>query len=293
MTNLAIGPPPQLSQDGHWRWDGHQWEPTQPPSPEHRKRSGPVSAQLSPDGCWWWNGREWAPAEAIRPRPRASRRRRVMWIVVAVLGGLVAFGGLGYGLDQVLKVADTYQADLTIGHGDFPASTVGNTSTSYHKDGFHLWISRAGGVHPSAVEAPRPYIAAEVTVTATQVSSPAYAAFGPWCFSDESNGYGMDLAADGYVAITRLRDGKPTVIGDGQAAAWRPGQTRKLAIVCRLTDTGDEISAYVNGVKVATATRPPDLREIRATGFTGFVPLRSSGPGEWIITSFSRRNPLA
>jgi hypothetical protein len=206
---------------------------------------------------------------------------------------MVIAGGLGYALSLGMKAADTYQADLTTGHGDFPASTLGNTSTSYHKDGFHLWISRAGGVRPAAVETHRPYIAAEVTVTVTQVSSPGVAAFGPWCFSDQSNGYGMDLAADGYVAITRLKDGKPTVIGDGQAAAWRPGQTRKLAIVCRLHDNGDEISAYVNGVKVATATQPPELREIRATGFTGWVPLKSSGPGEWIITSFSRHNPLA
>jgi hypothetical protein len=62
MANLTAQPPPQLSSDGHWRWDGHQWEPVQP------GQRGFVPAQLSSDGQWWWNGKRWVPAKAaLRP----------------------------------------------------------------------------------------------------------------------------------------------------------------------------------------------------------------------------------
>jgi hypothetical protein len=90
MANLMTGPPPQLSQDGHWRWDGHQWEPAQPSSPEHRKRSGPVSAQLSPDGQWWWTGREWVPAEALKPDRRGDRAATALGLGFLPLGAAFA-----------------------------------------------------------------------------------------------------------------------------------------------------------------------------------------------------------
>ena len=58
------------------------------------------------------------------------------------------------------------------------------------------------------------------------------------------------------MTITYLRDGTKIVIGRGQAAAWLPGQTRKLTLVCQLDGAGDRISASVNGVKVAEVNRP-------------------------------------
>lgn len=272
-------------------WDGANWTAlvsdggvTASDSLESPPTPAPAGPPLPPQGL----------AERPSPATPASlrRRRRVMWIALATaVAAFVIIGG--FGLSDALKTADTYQADLTTGHGDFPAITSGNTATSYQPDGFHLRIGQAGGFRPTGVTTPRSYIAAEVTATVTQLSSPAGAGFGPWCFYDINNGYGMDLASDGQVTITYLKQGNPTVVGEGTAAVWRPGQTRKLTIVCRLTDTGDRVSAFVNGAKAADIAQPPSLREIKATGFAGFLPAPSPGPGEWTVTSFSRVNPLS
>jgi hypothetical protein len=128
------------------------------------------------------------------------------------------------GLEYALQSQDTYRADLTEGHGDFPATTIGHTSTSYQTDGFHLRIDAAGGFRPAGVKAPKSYEAAEVTANAEEVSSPQGAGFGPWWFYDESNGYGMALAADGIVTITSFLDGNRTDIATGTTARWEPGQ---------------------------------------------------------------------
>jgi hypothetical protein len=230
----------------------------------------------------------------VQAPPRRRWYRRPWFIVpavvvVAVLGLFVA----GTGLEFVMKTADTYHADLTTGRGDFRAVTIGNTATSYQPDGFHLRITQAGVFRPAGVTTPRPYIAAEVTATVTQVSSPAGAGFGPLCFNDLNNGYWMALAPGGQVTITYLKDGTKTVIGRGQAAAWLPGQTRKLTLVCHLDGTGDRISASVNGVNVAEAAHQSAIASIKATGFAGSLPTAAHGPGEWTVTSFSRSNPLA
>jgi hypothetical protein len=79
MANLTAQPPPQLSQDGRWRWDGNQWEPVRP----HQR--GPVPAQRSADGQWWWEGRWWVPAEAVL---RPHQTRLASW---ALLLGLIPF----------------------------------------------------------------------------------------------------------------------------------------------------------------------------------------------------------
>lgn len=210
-------------------------------------------------------------------------------LVVGVLGLLVA----GAGLEFVLKTADTYQTDLTTGSGDFGAFTFGNTVTSYQSDGFHLRITQPGVFRPAALNTPRPYIAAEVTATVTQVSSPVGGRFGPLCFNDLNNGYWMALAPDGQVTITYLKDGNKTVIGRGQAAAWLPGQTRKLTLRCQLSDGRNKVSAFVNGVKVAETVHQSAMPSIKATGLAGLLPAGAPGPGEWAVTSFSRTNPLA
>jgi hypothetical protein len=232
------------------------------------------------------------PPVQAPPKRRWYRRRWFLVpavVVVALLGLFVA----GAGLDFVMKTADTYQADLTTGSGDFRAVTIGNTATSYQPDGFHLRIAQAGVFRPAGVTTPRPYIAAEVTATATQVSSPAGAGFGPLCVNDLNNGYWMALAPGGQVTISYLNDGAKTVIGRGQAAAWPRGQTRKLTLVCHLGRAGDRISASVNGVKVAEAAHQSAIASIKGTGFAGSLPTTAPGPGEWTVTSFSRSNPLA
>lgn len=188
-------------------------------------------------------------------------------------------------------VEHAYWADLTTGRGDFPAVTTGTTTTSYQPDGFHLRSAQPDGFCPVAVSTPKSCTAATVAATVTEVSSPAGAGFGPWCFDELDNGYGMALASDGQVTITHLENGNPTVIGGGHAAAWLPGQTRELAIVCQLGGTGDRVSAFVDGAKVADMAPPTYIPEIKATGFAATAPTGASGPGEWAVTSFSRDVP--
>jgi hypothetical protein len=229
------------------------------------------------------------------PIQAPAKRRwylRLRFVIPAtILGVLMA----GAGLDIMMKDANTYQADLTTGSGDFRAYTSGNTTTSYQPDGFHLRITQAGGFGSAGVTTPgRGY---EVTATVTRVSSPGRGAgFGPWCFNDQNTGYWMSLTADGQVTITYLKDGNETLIASGQAAAWGPGQTRKLTLVCNVigepspfaSGAEDEVSAFVNGVKAAEGKYLSHIPEIKATGFAGVVPEAADGPGEWIVTSFSR-----
>jgi hypothetical protein len=218
------------------------------------------------------------------------------WITVLTAGVAVA-GAVGLtwrtgrtpvplAAEHGLASPSTYWADLTTGHGDFPAVTTGTTTTSYQPDGFHLRSAQADGFRPVTVSTPASCTAATVTATVTEVSSPAGAGFGPWCFHDPDNGYGMALARDGQVTITHLENGNPTAIGGGHAAAWLRGQTRELAIVCQLGGTSDRVSAFVDGAKVADMTPPTCITEINATGFAATAPKRTSGPGEWAVTGF-------
>ena len=227
----------------------------------------------------------------------AENRITVLAGLAAVAAAVGLFGWfprsnpLPAGWEYGLNSPGTYWADLTTGHGDFPAVTIGNTTTSYQPDGFHLQITQAGSFRRTAVTTPKPCTAAEVTATVTEVSSPAGAGFGPWCFDDLNNGYGMALASDGQVTITHLEDGTPAVIGGGHAAAWLPGQTKDLAIACQLGDTGERVSAFVDGVKVADTASQSPMPAIKATGFAATVPRAAPGPGEWAVIAFSRDAP--
>jgi Flp pilus assembly secretin CpaC len=59
-SDTSVG---QLSPDGHWRWDGSQWQPAgqdaQQQQPQSQASAGDQSGstavgQLSPDGNWQW-----------------------------------------------------------------------------------------------------------------------------------------------------------------------------------------------------------------------------------------------
>ncbi|HEY3866822.1 MAG TPA: hypothetical protein VGM10_00650 [Actinocrinis sp.] len=67
-SDTSVG---QLSPDGHWRWDGSQWQPAgqdaQQQQPQSQASAGDQSGstavgQLSPDGNWQWDGSQWQPA---------------------------------------------------------------------------------------------------------------------------------------------------------------------------------------------------------------------------------------
>lgn len=74
------GPPAQsstqtrFSADGFWWWDGSQWRPA-----------------TSEDRLWRWTGSTWEPA---RPGGSTSGSGGTLWIVIAVLVGLVILVGV-------------------------------------------------------------------------------------------------------------------------------------------------------------------------------------------------------
>ena len=65
----AEPPPPQVSPDGRFYWDGDSWVPLERPR-ETAMSNVPDSSssnvgQLSADGHWWWNGQTWIPAAQV------------------------------------------------------------------------------------------------------------------------------------------------------------------------------------------------------------------------------------
>jgi Putative peptidoglycan binding domain len=53
---------PNLSSDGHWRWDGHDWVATAAAPHEAHSAADGYVGQLSPDRYWRWNGADWEVA---------------------------------------------------------------------------------------------------------------------------------------------------------------------------------------------------------------------------------------
>ncbi|GAA4425990.1 peptidoglycan-binding protein [Actinokineospora soli] len=52
-----------LSEDGHWMWDGATWVPAQP-SGQDDSVGAPAAAEpgmVSEDGQWRWDGQQWQP----------------------------------------------------------------------------------------------------------------------------------------------------------------------------------------------------------------------------------------
>ena len=63
-------PPPQVSPDGRFWWDGRAWQ---------------AMPTLSPDGRHWWDGQSWQPVpvveEAAAPPPELEFERQGRWAV--------------------------------------------------------------------------------------------------------------------------------------------------------------------------------------------------------------------
>jgi hypothetical protein len=77
MTVMPADAP--RSDDGHWWWDGAQWQPVPEPAagPEQAQPASPAApsepvGQLSDDGQWRWDGTTWQPVPAAAAAPGAS-----------------------------------------------------------------------------------------------------------------------------------------------------------------------------------------------------------------------------
>lgn len=112
MSNLTAQPPPQLSKDGRWRWDGHQWVLVKARSSRPSPLPGPGAPQHSPDGRWWWNGYQWVPAKpgsAGPPEPRGPG-------ALANIAGGLGMGAL-VGLPVALYALAYYLSGTAYGWG--------------------------------------------------------------------------------------------------------------------------------------------------------------------------------
>jgi hypothetical protein len=67
-------PQTRFSADGFWWWDGSQWRPA-----------------MSEDRLWRWTGSTWEPA---RPGSSGPGSGGTLWIVIAVLVGIVILAGV-------------------------------------------------------------------------------------------------------------------------------------------------------------------------------------------------------
>ena len=55
-----------LSEDGHWRWNGEDWVPAQQAEPDHAAAGEQPAAEtglVSEDGQWVWDGEQWRATE--------------------------------------------------------------------------------------------------------------------------------------------------------------------------------------------------------------------------------------
>jgi hypothetical protein len=82
MTDMPADAP--RSDDGHWWWDGSQWQPvTGHPDAAAQQEQAPAAAapapsqtagQLSDDGQWQWDGTQWQPAAGAAPTTPGGRQ---------------------------------------------------------------------------------------------------------------------------------------------------------------------------------------------------------------------------
>ncbi len=99
VASAAPSPPPQVSPDGKFYWDGQRWVPMQAAlAPEP-----PQPRQLSPDGKYYWDGERWVPVALMdeegiaRPPKKGHALRNVSLgclglIVLLFVIGLAANG---------------------------------------------------------------------------------------------------------------------------------------------------------------------------------------------------------
>ncbi|WP_148573063.1 hypothetical protein [Nocardioides caldifontis] len=115
------GHQPQVSPDGKFVWDGHNWVPTRQPTQQQ-----PQGRQTSPDGRFWWDGRQWVPVQQppqaphqapsyVAPYPTGQEPpKRGMATGLKVLVALAALFAVGVvGLVVLAVVVGDPNSDLT------------------------------------------------------------------------------------------------------------------------------------------------------------------------------------
>ena len=306
MSNLTAQPPPQLSLDGRWRWDGTRWVPVK--LSKRPDRLGPGAPQLSPDGQWWWTGYQWVPAKAasIPPSPPQGAstgpsaagpgpkpRRRRWWIIVGIfIASVVGVGIAGVVVDEATHASDPYTADLTRGSGKFVTTDEVGRTLFYDADGYHV-VNKGAAITMTGVKAydPPTVVAAEVTARAV-TAPPGATAFGPFVESDRTHGplgaYWLGVDSAGTVTLNEIF-GANEVIASGKGPPLSPGTTHTLMLTCAITDGTVRLAGYVDGKRVISGTPTIKIPHVAVTGMVGYTPLNSSA--EWVATRFARLGP--
>jgi hypothetical protein len=91
-------PPPKVSPDGKYQWDGFRWLPIPQPAPD-----------VSP-GKFAWDGTQWVPRPEAVPRQPVSARNLVL-VAGVIFGGLILFG-------VTKAVTQVINPDCTVGYSD-------------------------------------------------------------------------------------------------------------------------------------------------------------------------------
>lgn len=91
-------PPPQVSPDGKYHWDGFRWLPIPQPVPD-----------VSP-GKFAWDGTQWVPRPGAVPRQPVSARNLAL-VAGVIFGGLILFG-------LTKAVTQAINPDCTVGYSD-------------------------------------------------------------------------------------------------------------------------------------------------------------------------------
>jgi hypothetical protein len=206
---------------------------------------------------------------------------------------------LGVGLNTALNTLDTYIADLTVGHGDFPATSVGATSTSYHADGLHLSIDAPGWGAPVGAQAPSGHSALTIAIAVTELQVLAGTTpgpgIGPWCFDGES--YGFVLHSSGLRELVTQSSGTSAgdvhVIAQVAGAPWPAGQRAVLTLQCSSFGGKVTLRGYVNGTLALERSLASSTPEFHAGGFAGVGPTSSDTPAKWVISKYWRLGPDA
>ncbi|MFI5040287.1 MAG: hypothetical protein ACHQNA_00315 [Acidimicrobiales bacterium] len=228
------------------------------------------------------------------------RRRRWPWVVGAV--SIVAAGGLFlFGLELTLRDLDTYTADLTRGHGDFPAFDSAKHSTSYQSDGYHLAITQPGAYAPAGIKSTKAHTAVAVEIEATAHVVPPGAAFGPFCWEDPSHGYGLLIDGSGVPQLVQIMvessgeippSSELIVLATGSPSSATPGQSHRLMLTCDTTGRSPtQLKGYVDNVKVIEASATTSVSEFGYTGIAGRT--GDATPAEWSVATFWQKGPAA
>ena len=232
----------------------------------------------------------------------AAGRRRSRWLIGGLLGGLalllVVVGGfLVFGLGTAVDTVQTYEADLTVGSGDFPASADPEQVREYTPDGYRMAALVPEQVIYTGVRAATTHSALEVEAQITAVTVVPTSSIGPACFGGPASanspavlsGFHLALGSDGQVWLVAVNQGTFTPLDTAATAPFTAGSSTTVRLVCSSAGGKSTVSGYVDGKRLVSAQVSTPYEKYWYTGIVA----TAHAPSQWLVTSFARRGPSA